>query len=63
MHVPHNLHEIVSLTVEQGARVYAPEVFQLKEGFKLKASAKSGNFFGWVSWNKQYRYRSGAIIT
>ena len=55
MHVPHNLHEIVSLTVEQGARVYAPEVFQLKEGFKLKASAKSGNFFGWVSWNKQYR--------
>ena len=52
MHVPHNLHEIVSLTVEQGARVYAPEVFQLKKGFKLKASAKSGNFFGWVSWNK-----------
>ena len=48
MHVPKNLHEIVALTVEKGARVYAPEVFQLKEGFKLKATEKSGKFFGWV---------------
>ena len=47
MHVPHNLHEIVALTVEKGARVYAPEVFQLKDGYKLKATAKSGSFFGW----------------
>eukprot|EP00943_MAST-04B_sp_MAST-4B-sp1_P003069 g3069.t1 len=49
MHVPNNLHEIVALTVEKGARVYAPEVFQLKKGFELKATVKSGNFFGWVS--------------
>ena len=46
MMLPSNLHEIVTLSVQNGSHVYAPEVFILNKGAK-KAKANTGSFFGW----------------